>query len=69
MIENERQYHITREAVEKFDKAIINFNCEPVDPTINPRIARAQREALVSQRDELKAQMRDYEREKGKTIH
>ena len=62
MITNERQYRITKrkerdfcEAIERFDA----FGSEPSD--VHPRIRQAEREAMESQLDDLRAELAEYE--------
>ena len=58
MIKNERQYLITKAQVRKFKEAIEAF--ESNTPKAQPRLVKAQRDALESQLAELDAQLKEY---------
>ena len=61
MIKNERQYRITKAAAEKFEQSLASFDSEPASPDVHPLLRKAERDALVSQLDELRDQLHDYE--------
>lgn len=63
MIKNDRQYRITKAAVSRFEEALRHFESgkAPTEPGVHPAIQRAQYEATVSQLDELRSQLREYE--------
>src|ERR1700688_1321385 len=64
MIKNDRQYRITKAAAVKFEDALQQLASQAAHPheaEVHPLIATAHREALRSQLDELRAQLREYE--------
>ena len=62
MIKNERQYRITKAQASGFRQALENMRHRTDDPLdLNPRIARAQEEAVRSQLKDLEREMQDYE--------
>jgi len=63
MIKNDRQYRITKAAAAKFETELQRLEA-PSDspaPALDPLIQKAERDALKSQLDELKDDLRDYE--------
>lgn len=62
MIQNERQYRVTRAQAERFDRALREFREEGSGAASDPTIARAQEEAIAGQLEELLTEIRDYER-------
>lgn len=62
MITNERQYRITKAQLKKFDRGIAAQARRERNPDVHPRIHDAMGEALKSQADELRDQVRDYEK-------
>lgn len=70
MIKNERQYRITKAQARKFERALTRLSAapnlesipeSPTDKAVHPLLAKAQRDALRSQLDDLQAEMRGYE--------
>jgi ribosome-binding protein aMBF1 (putative translation factor) len=62
MIRNEREYRITRAQARKFQHALTQLDKKlPVKNSVHPRLARAQKDALQSQLESLRRQIRDYE--------
>ena len=59
MIKNERQYRITKAAAEKFEQSLMSFDSEPASPDVHPVLRKAERDAIVGQLDELRAQLRE----------
>jgi ribosome-binding protein aMBF1 (putative translation factor) len=60
MIANERQYRITKSEAQKFAASIQKFEAHP--PTdLHPLLVKAQRDALVSQLEELEEDILEYE--------
>jgi ribosome-binding protein aMBF1 (putative translation factor) len=60
MIANERQYRITKSEAQKFAASIQKFGANP--PTdLHPLLIKAQRDALVSQLEELQEDILEYE--------
>lgn len=60
MIKNERQYLITKTQLKKFQKAIEEFDNQKSDT--HPLLLKAQKDAMISQAEDLKAQIKEYER-------
>jgi transcriptional regulator with XRE-family HTH domain len=58
MIKNDREYRITKAQAARFAQALAGFASSP---GVDPRLARAQKEALQSQLDELLEQLHEYE--------
>jgi ribosome-binding protein aMBF1 (putative translation factor) len=62
MITNERQYRITKGWLKKFEaSAALNEKTEP-PPDVHPRIHQAATDALRSEAQVLRDQLREYER-------
>lgn len=62
MITNERQYRITKGWLKKFEaSAALNEESEP-PPDVHPRIHQAATDALASEAEVLRGQLREYER-------
>ena len=62
MIKNERQYRITRAQVERFERTIKELRSRSqTDSDVHPLIAKAQEDAVSSQLEDLKREMREYE--------
>jgi ribosome-binding protein aMBF1 (putative translation factor) len=62
MIKNERQYRITRAEAEKFRRVLAKLAAGAGrQGQLHPRLARAEREALQSQLDDLQQEIREYE--------
>lgn len=60
MIQNERQYKITKAQVDNFGRKLQSLSTAP-SPGIHPRIAQAQRDAIQSQLEELREEVAAYE--------
>jgi len=61
MIKNDRQYDITKTQAEKFAKALLGVSKGTSLQNIHPTLAKAQREAIKSQYDELQQELKAYE--------
>ena len=62
MIKNERQYRITKSQARRFSRALQSLRQrESLPPETHPLIARAQVEAMESQLEDLKQELRAYE--------
>jgi transcriptional regulator with XRE-family HTH domain len=60
MIKNERQYRITKAQLASFQSALDGFS-QHASPDLHELIRKAQEDALRSQRDDLKAELDEYE--------
>jgi hypothetical protein len=58
MIGNERQYRITKAQAEKFSRALEEAT---IPSSIDPLLHKLERDALRSQLDDLKRELREYE--------
>jgi HTH-type transcriptional regulator/antitoxin HigA len=61
VITNERQYRITKAQLKRFDEATQAQATRDPSPEINPRIHAAMGDALLSEADELRRQLNEYE--------
>lgn len=63
MIKNDRQYRITKAAVTRFAESLRALETGRTTPTpgVDPIIQQAERNAIKSQLDELRAELREYE--------
>jgi uroporphyrinogen-III synthase len=59
MIKNNRQYRITRSQSKKFEEALQQLQTK--GSKLHPLLQKAQREAILSQLEDLRAEMREYE--------
>lgn len=59
MIANERQYGITKTAIERFEKALAQVDERAAER--HPRLQQAMRAGMESQLEELRAQVAEYE--------
>ena len=62
MIKNEKQYRITKAQVRRFQDAIAELAGQSRPSTISPRLWEVQRQAALSQMEELREQVEAYER-------
>ncbi len=62
MINNERQYRITKGWVQKFTQALDHLDAHPDEKTCpHPLLRKAERDGLASQIETLEGEIRDYE--------
>jgi ribosome-binding protein aMBF1 (putative translation factor) len=61
MIKNDRQYNITKTQAKKFAKALRGISKKESPQNIHPALAKAQREAIKSQYEELQQELKEYE--------
>lgn len=60
MITNERQYRITRAQLRRFHRVLEDFDDSPREG-VHPLLVKAEREALESQLEDLRAEVDEYE--------
>lgn len=66
MIENARQYRITKAQAAKFAQAIKEFDlCQAAHVDVHPKLIKAQRDALKSQLESLQQELKEYEKTKA----
>lgn len=68
MIKNERQYRITKAQAAKFEAALESLLASPADDRTPPRLIKAQADALRSQLESLRGELREYEEVKAGEI-
>ncbi|MBV8218735.1 MAG: helix-turn-helix domain-containing protein [Solirubrobacterales bacterium] len=61
MITNERQYRISKAALERFEDGLAALKVSGPAPDVHPRIHEAMIEANESQRDELREELERYD--------
>jgi hypothetical protein len=61
MIENATQHQITQAQLKTFEEAIIEHDLSTCPDDLAPELFNAQRDALCSMRDELSAQLAEYQ--------
>lgn len=64
MITNERQYRITRSEADRFARALAEFSDAPRDK-VHPLLIKAERDAMASQLEDLRAELAEYEQLKS----
>jgi len=60
VIKNERQYRITKTQAERFDRTIAEVTAAP-HRDLHPALRKAEIDGLVSQLEELKRELKEYE--------
>ncbi len=60
MIQNERQYKVTKTQIEKFSEALAVLETEQKE--VEPWLIQLQRDAMTSSLEELQEEVRNYER-------
>ena len=61
MIENERQYNITRAQLRRLEQTLERAKASGPGADVNPLLQRAQAAGLASQVEDLRRELRDYE--------
>jgi ribosome-binding protein aMBF1 (putative translation factor) len=62
MIQNQRQYRITKAHATKFAQELAEFDERPeAHPRVHPRVIKAMKDALASQLETLQEEIKDYE--------
>jgi hypothetical protein len=63
VIENDRQYQITRDAVDRFELALSAFEERPeAEKNVHPTLQQAMKDAILSQLEDLRREIREYDR-------
>ncbi|MBN8227238.1 helix-turn-helix domain-containing protein [Corallococcus macrosporus] len=60
MIKNEREYRITQTKAAEFERSLKDIQISP-NPSLHPKLLKAQRDALEGQLEDLRAEIADYE--------
>ena len=68
MITNERQYRITKAQLKRFEDDLAAHDARIPSTDVDPRLHRAMRDALASEADGLRAQLKRYEQLRDGTI-
>jgi len=68
VITNERQYRITNAQLKRFEDDLAAYDARRPTADVDPRLHRAMRDALASEADELRAQIKHYEELRDGTI-
>lgn len=61
MIKNDRQYHVTRGQLDRFEGLLRELETRPVDPKQHPRMREIERASVQAQVRELREQLEEYE--------
>jgi DNA-binding transcriptional regulator YiaG len=61
VITNERQYRITRARLKRFGDDLATHDARTPGADVDPRLHQAMRDALVSEAEELRVQLKHYE--------
>ena len=61
MIQNDRQYRVSKAQAKKFEDALAELLASPPDRKIHPRLRQVQVDAVRGQFEELRTQIADYE--------
>lgn len=69
MIKNDEQYHITKAQAEKFATALREMAKGKSVQSIHPALAKAQQEAIESQYEDLRQELKAYEKLKNAGDH
>lgn len=61
MIENERQYAVTKKRIAQFEGSLASLRTPSAPPNLPPRLHRAMRESVESQLADLRQEVAEYE--------
>jgi DNA-binding transcriptional regulator YiaG len=61
VITNERQYRITKAQLKRFEDDLAAHDARTPSADVDPRLRQAMRDALASEAEELRAQLKRYE--------
>ena len=68
MIENERQYRVTKKRIAQFEASLASLPTSPCPETLPPRLHRAMRESIASQVEDLRHEVAEYEALKTRQV-
>ena len=61
MIENERQYHVTKKRIAQFEASLASLHATPRPDHVPPRLHQAMQESVTSQLADLRHETAEYE--------
>lgn len=68
MIENERQYFVTKKRIQQFEESLASLHATPRPEKVPPQIHRAMIESVESQLDDLREELAAYEALKAQPV-
>lgn len=68
MIENERQYHVTKKRIVEFEESLTNLLATPRPENLPPQLHHAMRESIESQLADLRHEVTEYEALKANEV-
>jgi len=61
VIENERQYHVTKKRIVQFEASLASLHATPPQDHVPPRLHQAMQESVISQLANLRHEVAEYE--------
>ena len=68
MIENERQYHVSKKRMAQFEASLADLRNTPRPSNLPPRLHRAMRQSIESQLVDLRQEVEEYEALKARQV-
>ena len=68
MIENERQYRVTKKRITQFEESLASLLATPRPDTLPPRLHLAMRESIESQLADLRQELAEYDALKAQQV-
>lgn len=68
MIENERQYHVSKKRIAQFEASLTSLRATPRPANVPPRLHRAMRQSVESQLADLRHEVAEYEALKARQV-
>ena len=68
MIENERQYHVTKKRIAQFEASLASLGATPRPDPLPPRLHQAMQESVASQLADLHHELAEYEALKARQV-
>lgn len=68
MIENERQYHVTKKRIAQFEASLASLGATPRPDHLPPRLHQAMQESVASQLADLHHEIAEYEALKARQV-